>query len=132
MKTDCVIHWIEINPPFEQLKAGAHFWKSRKLLSPERSVFQNLWNYDLRLDFRRLPGLGMSVGSFSRTEAGNRAYYDLYFFSWGRIRQLVIGFMDFDSPKMLKKKTNKNRQANNIIINNNNALPKIIYLRTSY
>ena len=77
MKTSCVIHWIEINPPCEQLKAGAHFSKSRKLLSPERSVFQILWNYDP------------------------------YFFSWGRIRKLGIGFMDFDSPKMLKKRNKK-------------------------
>ena len=81
MKTSCVIHWIEINPPCEQLKAGAHFSKSRKLLSPGRSVFQILWNYDP------------------------------YFFSWGRIRKLGIGFMDFDSPKI--EKTNKQTNNNN-------------------
>ena len=57
---------------------GPFFEIPEILLSPGRSVFQILWNYDP------------------------------YFFSWGRIRKLGIGFMDFDSPKMQKKKKKTN------------------------
>ena len=61
------------------------------------------WSRD-RLDFRRLPGPvlilpeerppsgGMSAGSFSRTAAGNRAYYKVRWIYY-KLRQVLQGAM---------------------------------------